>query len=112
VRPRLLFDENLSPKLAQLLHDQYPGSAHIGELGLAGATDLRIFLAAAGEGRMIVTNDSDFNALIAERGPPPKVLWLRIGNSRTAAVSTLLRRRAIEIARFAADADAGLLEIR
>ena len=36
---KLLFDENVSPKLPQMLANEYPGSVHIREVGLRGAED-------------------------------------------------------------------------
>lgn len=40
---KLLFDENLSPKLATGLASQYPGSAHVRDIDLRGAEDRRIW---------------------------------------------------------------------
>jgi predicted nuclease of predicted toxin-antitoxin system len=42
---------------------------------------------------------------------PPKVVWLRVGNQSTAAISTLLRHHADLIAAFEKDDDAACLEI-
>ena len=39
---KLLFDENLSPKLPRLVAASFPGSQHIRELGLKGQTDEKI----------------------------------------------------------------------
>jgi predicted nuclease of predicted toxin-antitoxin system len=39
---KLLFDENLSPKLVRALADIYPGSAHVHECGLGSADDLAV----------------------------------------------------------------------
>ncbi|HKQ73459.1 MAG TPA: DUF5615 family PIN-like protein [Blastocatellia bacterium] len=36
---KLLFDQNLSPRLPRLLADIFPDSAHIRELGMRDATD-------------------------------------------------------------------------
>jgi predicted nuclease of predicted toxin-antitoxin system len=40
---KLLFDQNLSPRLPGLLSDLYPGSVHVREIGLAEATDTAIW---------------------------------------------------------------------
>jgi predicted nuclease of predicted toxin-antitoxin system len=40
---KLLFDQNLSPRLPRLLADLYPDSAHIRELGMRDATDTQIW---------------------------------------------------------------------
>jgi predicted nuclease of predicted toxin-antitoxin system len=36
---KLLFDENLSPKLPRLLEAHFPGSAHVRDCGLRGFPD-------------------------------------------------------------------------
>jgi predicted nuclease of predicted toxin-antitoxin system len=36
---KLLFDENLSPKLVGLLDDLYPNSVHVRDVGLKSADD-------------------------------------------------------------------------
>jgi predicted nuclease of predicted toxin-antitoxin system len=36
---KLLFDENLSPKLVRLLHDLFPDSLHIRDVALKAAND-------------------------------------------------------------------------
>jgi predicted nuclease of predicted toxin-antitoxin system len=40
---KLLFDENLSPKLPRLLTTQFPGSLHLRDCGLKGETDEKIW---------------------------------------------------------------------
>lgn len=44
---KLLFDQNLSPRLPSLLADLYPHSAHIRDLGMRDATDTVIWEYAA-----------------------------------------------------------------
>ncbi|MDX6557954.1 MAG: hypothetical protein QOF72_1003 [Blastocatellia bacterium] len=36
---KLLFDENLSPKLVRLLHDLFPDSLHVRDIALKAADD-------------------------------------------------------------------------
>src|SRR2546426_10071278 len=59
---KLLFDQNLSPRLPHLLADLYPNSAHIRELGMRDATDTEIWNYAKAHGFVIVSKDSDFQA--------------------------------------------------
>ena len=77
---KLLFDENLSPKLPRLLAAQFPGSLHLRDCGLKGATDEDIWEYAAANDFMIVSKDSDFYQRSLFYGSPPKFVWLRIGN--------------------------------
>jgi predicted nuclease of predicted toxin-antitoxin system len=97
---QLLFDENLSAILVRRLTDVYPGSAHVEDLGLMGAADRVIWAQAASEGFVLVTKDEDFHRLSVLLGPPPKVIWIRLGNCTTADVARLLRVRYDQVVRF------------
>jgi predicted nuclease of predicted toxin-antitoxin system len=77
---KLLFDENLSPKLPQLLSSHFPESAHIRDRGLKGFPDGDIWEYARINGFAIVSKDSDFYQRSLLYGHPPKLVWLRIGN--------------------------------
>lgn len=77
---KLLFDENLSPKLPHLLATRFPGSAHVRECGLLGQTDKDVWEYALAHGFTIVSKDSDFQQRSLLYGHPPKLVWLRIGN--------------------------------
>jgi predicted nuclease of predicted toxin-antitoxin system len=58
---RLLFDENLAPRLANALSGVYPGSLHVTHCGLRGASDIEIWEYARDNGFVIVSKDSDFS---------------------------------------------------
>ncbi len=105
----LLFDQNLSRKLVGLLAAEYPGCEHIESAGLLGADDLTVWHYAAGRSLMVVSKDSDFRHLALLHGPPPKVIWLRVGNGPTATVAALLRARVADVQTFAADPILALL---
>ena len=77
---KLLFDENLSPKLPQLLRSQFPGSAHVRDCGLKGGTDQAIWEYARTNGFTLVSKDSDFRQRSLSAGAPPKLVWLCLGN--------------------------------
>lgn len=68
---RLLFDENLSPRLVSVTADAFPGSIHIRDAGLMGATDQDIWTFAQQRGYTIVTKGDDFHGLSLLRGAPP-----------------------------------------
>jgi predicted nuclease of predicted toxin-antitoxin system len=57
---KLLFDENLSPRLADVLDDIYPGSVHVHHCGLGSTDDSAIWQYAKANGHTIVSKDSDF----------------------------------------------------
>jgi predicted nuclease of predicted toxin-antitoxin system len=88
---KLLFDENLSPRLASALSDCYPGSQAVRECGLRGVSDLEVWQYALENGFVIVSKDSDFSERSARFGSPPKVIWLRMGNCTTTRVDFVLR---------------------
>ena len=39
-----------------------------------------------------MTKDRDFLALLFNQGPPPQVIWLRVGNSSNKALQAVLLR--------------------
>lgn len=77
---KLLFDENLSPKLPQLLAALFPDSTHVRDCGLLGFPDEAVWEYARTNGFIIVSKDSDFQQRSLLYGYPPKIVWLRIGN--------------------------------
>lgn len=66
---------------------------------------------AAAGGYVLVTKDEDFHHLSVVRGPPPKVVWIRLGNCATADVARLLRLRHEDLTRFVAHEDAAFLAL-
>jgi predicted nuclease of predicted toxin-antitoxin system len=108
---KLLFVQNLSPKLVALLHDLFPGSEHVRQVGLRDADDHIVWEYAAMHGFTIVTKDEDFNARSLIRELPPKVVWIQTGNCATDRVHVLLRRNLDEIAAFESQADVGVLAL-
>jgi predicted nuclease of predicted toxin-antitoxin system len=76
---KLLLDENLSPRLVDLLRDVSPDLRHIQFVGLQGHSD------------------------------PPKVVWLGVGNAGTQVIAAFVRSQAEVIRDFSASMDDGLL---
>ena len=60
---------------------------------------------------MIVSKDEDFHRFSVLQGPPPKVVWIRLGNCSTDDVAVLLRQRRGEIEAFLAHEDAAFLAL-
>lgn len=88
---KLLFDQNLSHKLAARLADLFPQSQHVRAAGLDRASDEAVWLYAKANGFAIVTQDADFAERSRLFGAPPKVVWLRCGNSTPQSIEALLR---------------------
>ena len=60
---RLLFDQNLSPRLPARLADLFPGSTHSEPAGLGTASDAAVWAYALANGLAIVTKDEDYSHL-------------------------------------------------
>jgi predicted nuclease of predicted toxin-antitoxin system len=109
---KLLFDQNLSPQLAERLADIYPNSTHVFLLGLDREPDKTVWAYARANNYIIVTKDADFSDLGLIQGFPPKVLWLRLGNCTTRQVEMLLRRFYNEILALSSDSSTGILRLQ
>jgi predicted nuclease of predicted toxin-antitoxin system len=100
---KLLFDQNLSPRLPRLLADLYPESVHIREVALRDADDSEIWEHAKAHGYVIVSKDSDFQQRSLLQGAPPKFIWLRVGNCTVKRTEDLLRSYSAAIHTFELD---------
>ena len=109
---KLLFDQNLSPRLVQSLADLYPHSEHVQTAGLATASDDAVWTHAKTGGFVILTKDEDFNDMAVIRGYPPKVLWLQLGNCTTGQVQEALRAHHAAILEFERDPTLGTFVLR
>jgi predicted nuclease of predicted toxin-antitoxin system len=108
---KLLFDQNLSPRLATMLADIYPDSIHISSVGLDRSLDEAVWASARQQNCAIVTKDVDFSELSALRGFPPKVIWLRMGNCTTAQIAAILRSHRDDIEALSANARLAVLTL-
>lgn len=106
---KLLLDENLSPKLAQALAAEFPGTTQVELLGLRGSSDRAVWEVARKGGYTIVSKDNDFRQRSFLYGPPPKVVWLSVGNAGTGAIRLLLKEHRSRIQEFIGQAEEGLL---
>jgi predicted nuclease of predicted toxin-antitoxin system len=106
---KLLFDQNLSHKLARRLTDIFPDSTHVREVGLKEANDPVVWDYAKQESFMIVSKDADFHQRSFVFGFPPKVVWVQLGNCTTAEVEQMIRKNLVAIKDFYEDAEAAFL---
>ena len=107
---KLLFDQNISFRLIRKILDIYPDSKQIRELGLENSTDIEIYNYAKQFDFTIVTFDSDFFDLNTLYGFPPKIIWIRTGNTTTANLEIILRDK-FELIETFISGDFGCLEI-
>ncbi|MCC5899123.1 MAG: DUF5615 family PIN-like protein [Phormidium sp. BM_Day4_Bin.17] len=108
---RLLFDENLSPKLPNRLSDLFPDSLHVRDVDMKATIDPRVWDFAKDNNLMIVSKDADMHDLSLVLGNPPKVIWLRLGNCSTRQVEDVLRRNFDAIKLFYEDESLSLLAL-
>ena len=106
---KLLFDQNLSPRLATRLADLFPDSDHVSNVGLGQALDDEVWIYARDHDFVIVSKDSDFSEMSVLRGFPPKVVWIRRGNCSTNETERILRQDFNLIESLMADTTLGIL---
>jgi predicted nuclease of predicted toxin-antitoxin system len=108
---KLLFDENLSHKLAERLSDLFPGSTHVRNVGLSSSDDPDVWQYAVDNNFAIISKDADMHDRSLLFGFPPKVIWIRLGNCTTSDVEQLVRREIEIIKRFIEDDTASFLAL-
>ena len=87
----LLFDQNISFRIVKKIEDTFPNSKQIKELGLENYSDNKIWKFAKDNKYTIVTFDSDFFEISNLKGHPPKIIWLRTGNTITENIIEILK---------------------
>ena len=100
---KLLLDENLAPSLASILSPFFPGSQHVRDCGLKGKPDTEVWNHAKQHGFVIASKDADFFQRALLLGPPPKVIWLRVGNCTTKLLEQLLISNRAALLAFESD---------
>lgn len=106
---KLLFDQNLSPRLVEALSALFPGSGHVSHFGLQHRDDEVVWNYARERDFVIVSKDSDFRQRSFLLGFPPKVIWIRAGNRSTSDIERMLRKHHSDIRRFSEDATQAFL---
>ena len=111
---KLLFDQNISFRLIKRISDFFPDAEQVKNLGLENATDMEIWHFAKRNDYTIVTFDADFYDLNLIKGSSPKIIWLRIGNTSTTNLASVLKANYSLIHEFITGVnykDIGCLEI-
>ena len=108
---KLLFDQNISFRILKILNNHFPGSAPVRELKLDGSTDQEIWKFAKVNNYVIVSFDADFYDFSSLYGHPPKIIWLRTGNTKTFYIANLLIQKEGLIKSFLEDEEISCLEI-
>lgn len=108
---KLLLDQNNSYRLVKKLGALYPDTEHVTKLGLTNKTDREIWETAKANDYTIVTFDADFYDISLTQGVPPKVIWIRSGNTTTRNLERLLTDKREQILQFEVDPTLMCLEI-
>jgi predicted nuclease of predicted toxin-antitoxin system len=88
---RIWVDAQLSPHLAPWLTERFGIEAYsVRWLGYRDATDEAIFAAAREAEAVVMTKDRDFVNLLDAQGPPPRVIWITMGNTSNARMRAAL----------------------
>ncbi|MCW5695867.1 MAG: DUF5615 family PIN-like protein [Bauldia sp.] len=83
---RFLVDAQLPPSFASWLNGQGHQARHVTEVGLGSSADQEIWDEASRSDAIIVSKDEDFADLVRRTASGPAVLWVRLGNTTTAAL--------------------------
>lgn len=107
---RFPLDENLSPRVRDLLVSAGHDAVHARDVGLDRAPDERVLADAREQQRIVITADADFGALLARTSATrPSVVYLRRQQGRRAAqVAALIEAN---LAAVAEDLDAGAIVV-
>ena len=89
----LWVDAQLSPHLAPWITEILGVEAYSARwLGYHDASDEEIFSAAREADAVVLTKDRDFPDLLERHGPPPRVIWVTMGNTTNTRMREVLQR--------------------
>lgn len=108
---KLLFDQNLSPRLAEYFKDSFKVTVHVQEIELDTSDDRIVWEYAKSNLFTIITKDSDFNNMASLYGFPPKVIWIRRGNCSTNLIKEIIEAHKEIIVKFINNEENGILSI-
>ena len=94
-------DAQLIPTLASRFGETFGVAAFsLKYLGLDKAPDLEIYTKAKPEVVVLLPKDSDFLQLLDQWGPPPQLVYLRLGNSTNAFLRAYFTAKWPEVRAF------------
>ena len=106
---KLIFDQNLSHRLKELLVDAFPESIHVKDVEMDTSTDTAIWEYAKEKGYTIVSKASDFHQRSFVKGHPPKVIWVQRGNCSTDEIYRIIEKNKEAIKTFGRDKGSSFL---
>ncbi len=108
---KLLLDENLSHRLPARINLIFPESAHIKFISELGeeSSDLDIWNYSKSNGFTVITKDKDLVILLKEKGHPPNIIKLNIGNSSLSKQLMIIQTNEHKIKSYFSKKNNGLL---
>ena len=106
---KFLVDQNLPPRLAQVLYDRFPGSKHVLHLQLDRSRDRVLWRYAIEHGFALLTQDDDFQQMSMLHGAPPKVVYLANAQGDAAGLAAFVERNLDALSDLVADEEVSLL---
>lgn len=89
---KFLVDNQLPLHLAKHLRSLGHDCAHVIDLGLDAADDITVWARCSTDGSILISKDEDFVFLAARPGDTGRLLWVRLGNCRNAALTAAFDR--------------------
>jgi predicted nuclease of predicted toxin-antitoxin system len=90
-------DAQLSPRLALwITRNLGVQTWGVRDRNLRDATDEEIFTAARQADVVVITKDKDFAEMLLRLGPPPKVIWLRCGNTSESRLKEVFSKHLLD----------------
>ena len=108
---KLLLDQNLSRKLVSKLNVIFPETEHVSKFNLERKDDIEIRNFAKEKEYIILTQDADLFEMMLLNGFPPKIIWIRCGNTSSKNILDLLMENKEAILRFETDNESGCIEL-
>ena len=108
----LLLDENISYRITKDLSSSFSGIKHVKDFLNYGSSDDEVWQTALANNLTIVSFDADYEDIITLRGFPPKIIWLRFGNSSNQTITKILLFYKSVIIDFINNDSLGILEIK
>jgi predicted nuclease of predicted toxin-antitoxin system len=96
----LLFDQNISFRIISKIASNFPTAKQVRQLDIENFSDIEIWQYAKQNNFTIVTFDADFFDLSNFKGHPPKIIWLRFGNTKTDFLADIINSKSSIIKDF------------
>jgi len=95
---KFLLDQNRSWRLAEMLKSLGHDAIHVSQLGLSSSDDSDVLAVAELQGRVLISADTDFTALLALRAAhQPSVILFRSRSGRSAEQQFVLLRELLPL---------------